>query len=101
MGKKGQALIEFVLILPIMLLLFIGIFDIGNLFINKYQMLDDLDNVVNNQKSVKAPYQLSTQKYDRYTKYTLAKKVIIFTPGVNLAFKDGVKLTVSRDVYES
>lgn len=101
MGKKGQALIEFVLILPIMLLLFIGIFDIGNLFINKYQMLDELDNIVSHQKSVEEPYQLSTKNYEDYTKYTLTKKVTIFTPGVNLAFKSGVKLTVSRDVYES
>lgn len=100
MGKKGQALIEFVLILPIMLLLFIGMFDIGNLFIHKYQMLHDLDNIIEHQVKPSSNYQLIIKEEEDYTKYTLIQKMTIFTPGVNLAFKEGAKLTISREVYE-
>lgn len=41
-NKKGQALIEFVLILPILVLLLLGIMDIGIVFVKK----SELDNKV-------------------------------------------------------
>ena len=47
MGKngKGQALIEFILILPILLILTIGIFDLFNMQNQKYELSNDLDYV--------------------------------------------------------
>ena len=47
MNKKGQALVEFILILPVLLLIIIGMIDIGNIFLSKYDLNKDLENVVN------------------------------------------------------
>ena len=45
MNKKGQALVEFILILPVLLLIVMAIIDIGNIFLNKYDLNKDLDTV--------------------------------------------------------
>ena len=42
MNKKGQALVEFILILPVLLLIIIGMIDIGNIFLSKYDLNKDL-----------------------------------------------------------
>ena len=36
MNKKGQALVEFILILPVLLLILMAMIDIGNIFLKKY-----------------------------------------------------------------
>ena len=47
MNKKGQALVEFVLILPVLLLIIMAMIDIGNIFLTKYDLNNDLDTVTN------------------------------------------------------
>lgn len=47
-NKKGQALIEFVLMLPIVLLLFLGMIDVGRIIIRK----SELENKVSDQITV-------------------------------------------------
>ncbi len=43
MNKKGQALVEFVLILPVILIIIMSITTIGNLYLEKYKLNNDLD----------------------------------------------------------
>ena len=38
MNKKGQALIEFILIMPIFLILIMSLIDVGNIYIKKYEL---------------------------------------------------------------
>lgn len=45
MNKKGQALIEFILILPVLLILFMSLADIGNIYIKKYELNSKLDTI--------------------------------------------------------
>lgn len=45
MNKKGQALVEFILILPVLLLIFMALIDVGNIFLNKYELNKDLDTI--------------------------------------------------------
>ena len=47
MNKKGQALVEFILILPVLLLIIMAMIDIGNIFLTKYTLNNDLDIVTN------------------------------------------------------
>ena len=44
MNKKGQALVEFILVLPILLLIVISMIDIGNIF-EKFDLNNDLETV--------------------------------------------------------
>ena len=45
MNKKGQALIEFILILPIILLILVYLIDIGHIFMQKYDLNNSLETV--------------------------------------------------------
>lgn len=45
MNKKGQALVEFILILPVLLIIFMSIADIGNIYIKKYELNGKLDTI--------------------------------------------------------
>ena len=45
-NNKGQALVEFIIILPVIILLIMCIVDFGNIISNKYKLENDLDTVV-------------------------------------------------------
>ncbi len=93
MKNKGQALVEFIIILPILLLLLLGVIDFGNILYKKYILENDLDYVtelVRQNKTVEIDYYLKTkditssieQKSNTIT-ITLTKKVVVNTPGLN------------------
>ena len=44
--NKGQALVEFVLIVPILIFILLALIDIGNVIINKYKLEDNLSTIV-------------------------------------------------------
>ena len=44
-NSKGQALIEFILVLPVLLLVIISIIDFGNIILKKYNLENDIDAV--------------------------------------------------------
>ena len=46
MNRKGQALIEFVLILPVLILILFIIFDFGNIFYSKYELQNQSMEIV-------------------------------------------------------
>ncbi len=43
MNRKGQALAEFVLVLPVLLIITISLVDIGSIYIKKYELNKDLE----------------------------------------------------------
>lgn len=45
-NNKGQALIEFILVLPVLLFTIMALIDVASLFFSKYKLEDDLDQVV-------------------------------------------------------
>lgn len=90
MKKKGQALVEFVIILPIFLLLVIGMIDFGKIIYEKYKLQNDLDIVkeltIENKEVELNNYlkenrlNINYQKKDTYTKITIDKKIQISLP---------------------
>lgn len=110
MNEKGQALVEFIMIMPVFLFLLVALIDFGNIFHQKYKLENDLDIVVdlyNEQKYeeinsyiTKNKLNVSYAPEDEYTKIELTKRVNIMTPGLNLIFKDPYYITTERYVYE-
>ena len=47
MNNRGQALVEFVIILPILIFTCLAVFDLGNIIVKKYALENDLDTIVN------------------------------------------------------
>lgn len=109
-NSKGQALIEFILILPILLILTIGIFDLFNIQNKKYELSNDLDYIselyINNKENEIAEYLnkkeilLTTVKNDNFLELTLTKKVKLITPGLNKILENPFTITVKRSVYD-
>ena len=110
MNKKGQALVEFVIILPVFLVLVLGIIDIGNILYNKNRLEGILTDAISMYDAGKSTNDikdyLNDDKVDFYIDensniltYHLTKKIDIITPGLNLIFDNPYLLDVKRSVY--
>ena len=109
MKEKGQALIEFILILPIILLVFVALIDIGNIFLQKYNLNDSLETVTelyqnDKQKELKAYVANENLIYDEsktgdMIKLTLKKKISINAPGLNNVLGKEYTAEASKSIY--
>ena len=108
MNNKGQALVEFIVILPVLLLIIMAICDFGNIILKKYSLENDLDTVVELYNSDKVSdinnyinnhdISIAYSKASSFTKIVLSKNVNINTPLLNNILGKDYKVTVSRSV---
>ncbi len=94
---SGQALVEFVLILPVFLLLVFACIDFGTIIYEKYRLQNHLDVVKElhdtsqeqemnrylNENKLSISYDFT----QRYTTIVLSKEINIITPGLNQVLK--------------
>lgn len=112
MNKKGQALVEFIIILPVFIFMLLAMIDIGKIlyFNNKIESkIDDVITMYENKyqyevikKSISKDLQNTTFKMnenEKYIEFILEKKVDIITPGLNLIFDNPYKINVKRVIY--
>lgn len=107
--NSGQALVEFVIILPILLLILMGIIDFGNIIYKKYNLESCLDTVVflyeNNKQEELNDYLLNekinvTYEDDiKFTKIIIDKDVETITPGLNLILNSPYNIKTERTIY--
>lgn len=109
-NNKGQALVEFIIVLPILLLIIMAIVDFGNIFTKKYSLENDLDIVIDmykegnyndinsyiNNKNISVNYE----KDDKFIIINLSKTIKINTPILNNILGKNYKLKVSKVIYE-
>ncbi len=110
LNKKGQALIEFIIILPIFLILVMGIFDFGNIMYQRYKLensVDYISELYENDIQDNLKIYLENNSIEMYTKLEedyavleLNKKVDVITPGLNLILGDEIVLKTSKVIYE-
>lgn len=111
MKKKGQALVEFVIILPIFIMLVLGVIDIGNILYSKINLENTLSSVIElYQKDYSLSeiqsdldlnsdiYEIHTESDGEYQKFTIIKKIDIITPGLNFVFDNPYELSLSRSI---
>ena len=116
MSKKGQALVEFVLLLPIIIFIILTMFDFGNIIYQKNHLENVLSNVVslyeNNYTEKEIEDKLSLQKEEisidienkgrKEISISLEKKVSVITPGLNYVIDNPYEISTSRSIiYES
>lgn len=110
MNNKGQALVEFVMILPVFLFIALGMIDFGNVLHQKYQLENDLDFIIdlyqedkqseiNNYTTLKK-INVNYDYDGEFVMIELSKRVKITTPGLNLILKEPYYVTVGRHIYE-
>lgn len=113
--KKGQALVEFVIILPIFIFLLFAIIDIGKMITMKSRLESEMDFVVEeyhnqktfdeiseilkeNNKNVKLEVE---NENNQYVTFILKEDMDIITPGLNLIFKNPFVIVKRSILYES
>ena len=105
MNRKGQALVEFVLILPIFVLMLFSIYDIGMIVYNKNTLesvsndvilMINNDNNINEINSKYSDIDVNINDDGEYYNITLSKRIRILTPGLNLILDDPYEVKVER-----
>ena len=86
MNNKGQALVEFIIILPVLMLIILGMVDFGNIIYKKYSLEEDLDVLV-------SLYQ--DDKTDEMNDYALKNNL-----GLNFLYEDGNTTIVVTDSFK-
>ena len=109
-NNRGQALVEFVIIVPILLLIILGMVDFGNIIYQKYKLESSLDTIVDLYKDKKEEslsdfllqqqLQVDYQRQAEFVTVTVTKEIDIMTPGLNVILKEPYELSVERIIYE-
>ena len=110
MNKKGQALVEFVLILPVLLLIIMAMIDIGNIFLTKYTLNNDLDTVTNLYQNsdlknlgtylANENLTLDDKTQNGMTTLTIKKHIEINAPILSSILGENYEVTSSKVIYE-
>lgn len=111
--KKGQALIEFVLILPIFIFMIFACIDFGKILyikndleskmddvITLYNKEKDLSSIENSLNLEKEKIKLESDTQEKYRNFILKKEIEIITPGLNLILGNPHVASVNRVVYD-
>ena len=107
-NNKGQALVEFILILPVILAILLVLIDLGKIFNEKNTLENtsiDIIELYKNGKSIdeiKNKYldiNITTNIEDNYITIKLKKEIEIITPGLNIFLDNPYPIEVERVVY--
>lgn len=107
-NNKGQALVEFILIVPVLAIFVLGIFDVGNIIYKKYELENDLDYIVDlyeenkieeiNSYARNKKISMNENKREEYTTITLTKNISFVTPGASKIFGSSYKISTDRTI---
>ena len=109
LNKRGQALIEFVLVLPVLLLLIFAFIDFGRIILAKNHLENVLSDVVSlydngreneiknylKEDDYKIDYSISKKEY---TKIVLNVNLDLITPGLNRILSNPYHVKVERSI---
>ena len=108
-NKKGQALVEFVIILPIIMMIIFVIIDFSNVFYQK-NYLENVTNDIVRLKERGKTDEYVKEKIDKDIKITyrtdgdlkrlvVSKDIVLVTPFSNMFFKNPFKIKTERIVF--
>lgn len=108
MNNKGQALVEFVLILPIFLILLFLVIDFGTIFNAKSQLESTSSEIVDafysglSENEIKEKYKdyvINVSVADKYKKILIRNQVDLITPGISTFLDDPYEIITERYMY--
>ena len=107
MNRKGQALVEFVIILPIFLLILFAIVDFGRILNKKNELENvsvDVISMIKNRDSIndiKMLYpdiEININSDNKYTTVKIYENMDIMTPGLNIILGEPYLIEVERTI---
>ena len=113
MKKNGQALIEFIIILPVLILIFLAIIDFGLIFSKNNNLENTINEVVNRYENKETFVEIEkkikteqpkikltiTNDDNHYVRITLLEEYKVITPGLNLILGNPYNIEVKRVIY--
>lgn len=110
-NKQGQALIEFVLILPVLLLIMTSIFDIGTILYKKYIIQNELDVItgyINNEEEENAKMyakknniNIIIEKKDDLINVKADYNLKLITPGLGRILGNPYKIKEEKTIFKN
>lgn len=112
-NKKGQALVEFIILLPIIIFIMLGLIDLFLVFSNKNNLESKMYDVVelyrkNDELRIKDYLSVDKKniKYTiktgaKYTKITLNEEYKFITPGLSKILGNPYKIQVERIILKN
>ncbi len=110
--QSGQALVEFVMLLPIFIFMILALIDFGKIFYFKNNLENQMNDIILAYENFKTEEELSNQfnlkkdaislkvKTDsEYVTFQLFKQIDIVTPGLNLILKSPYQIITERVIY--
>ena len=113
MKNKGQALVEFIIILPIILLLVFGIIDFARIVHEKNHLesvsneistmyrygksIDEINNIISSESN--DDITIISNVKEEYTTLTIKKVINPITPGITKILKSAFNISVKRVIY--
>ncbi len=86
-NKKGQALVEFIIIMPIVIMLIVSMIDFGTIIISKYSLTNDLEVITD-------LYENNKSEIDNYkSKHNLNISYKVDNTYTTIIVKKNVKIT--------
>ena len=108
-NNKGQALVEFILIIPVFMFILLALIDVGNIIYSKYKLENSLNIIVelyqSNQTDKLSNYvtdnnlSVNYKENGTYMTILLNSKVDIMTPGLNNILGKNMNIETSRVIY--
>lgn len=105
-NKKGQALIEFVLILPILIMILFSIIDFGRIYTTKSDLESILSDIIlNNYTSNEINEYIETKNINanvdvridnNIKKITMTKEIDLITPLLNVILDNPYTISIER-----
>ena len=108
-SNKGQALVEFIMIIPIFIFILLAIVDFGNIIYQKYQLENNIDTIADmyvlgdntiDDYLDEISSKISYEKHDKYTTIKLEKNIQINTPGLNNIIGKNYKILAEKTIYD-
>lgn len=108
MNNKGQALVEFVLVLPILMLIIFGMIEVGNLIHQKYKLethVEPLIELYMNERDLIPTYEakneikVNFEKTGNLVEITVSKNISLITPGLTNFLGDPFHIEAKREFY--
>ena len=100
MNKKGQALVEFLLILPIFITIILALFDYVKINQTKMNLENNLEDIILYEKPVLDGAILTKDVDGNTVSYILRQKVDLISPVLQVILSNDYEVEVRRDVYE-
>ena len=111
-NRAGQALVEFVIILPIFIFMILAVIDLGKILYFKNNLESKMDEVITSFETIKDSQEiqrrlqldedsivLNIKSEQEFIEFELQRSTDIVTPGLNLIFGNPYNITTKRVVY--